>query len=797
MDRAKRGGQTAETAQNCWVIELETDGRAQDSEEFRLIANSAPVPIWVTKLDRKRSFANQAYVDFLGVPFEQAIDFDWRTIIHPDDAADTLARSVAGEATLRTFTLEARYRRGDGEWRWLRSVSQPRYDAGGKHSGFIGVAYDVTEARDAAEALRRSEERLQLAITGARIGTWDWDYAAGTGVWSERTAAIMGTDRTLVTPAFHRELVHPADLPDVVQRVSDLKEIGDEFAAEYRIVLPTGGVRWVAANGVVSAVSSNGGVRLTGMIRDVTARRQAQDQLAQLNQTLAQQVADRTAERDGMWQLSQDLFLVISPRRIIKAANPAVRSLGYEIADVVGRPFAEFVHPEDLRSAAKIIHDAGRGPVSGFTVRLQTAGGDWRLLSWSAVPGSAEAFVIGRDVTEETLRREELGRAEEALRHAQKVESLGQLTGGVAHDFNNLLTPIIGNLDLLRRRVDQQSREAHMVGSALDAAERARLLVQRLLAFARRQPLKVVSVDVAKTIAGLASLVASTSGPRIDLQLDLAHELPPVVADASQLELALLNLCVNARDAMQGGGTLTLSAVAVTLGSTGHPHAVEPGDYVRITVSDSGHGMDEATLARAVEPFFSTKGQGKGTGLGLSMVHGLAMQLGGAFQIRSRPGLGTSAELLLPVARERPVVEPRERADGNILSGSVLLVDDDRPVREAAAQILIEIGMGVEEVSSGEEALERLAEKSYDFLLTDHMMAGMTGADLAERAAQRADAPKILIMSGYADLAQIPTAFARLAKPFDLANLAAALSALNSGSSTLANQSSARSGLDV
>lgn len=759
-------------------MEFESEASVRDPEEFRLIANSAPVPIWVTKLDRKRSFANQAYVDFLGVPFEQAIDFDWRTIIHPDDAADTLRKSVAGEASLQTFALEARYRRGDGAWRWLRSVSQPRYDATGIHCGFIGVAYDVTEAREAEAALRRSEERLQLAIEGARIGSWDWDYEAGTGVWSDRTAQIMGTDRTLVTPAFHRELVHPDDRPAIVQRVSELQAVGDEFAAEYRIIPSDGECRWVAANGIVSAVGPNGGVRLTGMIRDVTARRQAQDQLAQLNRTLAQQVAARTAERDGMWQLSQDLFLVISPRWIIRAANPAVKSLGYEPADVIGRRFADFVHPEDLRFAAKMIRNAGRGPVSGFTARLLTAGGESRLLSWSAVPGTGEAFVIGRDVTEETLQRAELKRAEEALRHAQKVESLGQLTGGVAHDFNNLLTPIIGNLDLLRRRIDEQSREARMVGAALDAAERARLLVQRLLAFARRQPLKVVSVDIAKLVAGLSTLVASTSGPRIDLHLTVPDDLPPVTGDASQLELALLNLCVNARDAMPEGGTLTLSAAPLAVGSDNGAQSIPAGDYVRIAVSDSGHGMDEGTLARAIEPFFTTKGQGKGTGLGLSMVHGLAMQLGGTFDIKSRPGVGTSAELILPVATDKPTNEPYEGIAHTGLHGSVLLADDDRAVREATAQMLCELGLSVEEVASGEEALERLAERSFDFLLTDHIMTGMTGADLAEQVSERREAPKILIVSGYADLAQIPTAFARLAKPFDLAKLAAALQLL-------------------
>ncbi|MDQ3143611.1 MAG: PAS domain-containing protein, partial [Pseudomonadota bacterium] len=246
-------------------------------------------------------------------------------------------------------------------------------------------------------------------------------------------------------------------------------------------------------------------------------------------------------------------------------------------------------------------------------------------------------------------RTAELVRAQDALRQSQKLEAMGQLTGGVAHDFNNLLTPIVGSLDLLQRRGLGDAREQRLIEGALQSAERARVLVQRLLAFARRQPLLPSAVDVADLIAGMAELVASTSGPNIKLEVAVADDLPPALADPNQLEMAILNLAVNARDAMRDGGTLTIAAADEQV-APGHRSGLTPGRFVHLSVADNGAGMDDATVARAIEPFFSTKGIGKGTGLGLSMVHGLASQLGGALAVSSKPGLGTRVDLWLPVS---------------------------------------------------------------------------------------------------------------------------------------------------
>jgi len=375
-------------------------------------------------------------------------------------------------------------------------------------------------------------------------------------------------------------------------------------------------------------------------------------------------------------------------------------------------------------------------------------------------------------------RTAELEQAQEALRQSQKLEAMGQLTGGVAHDFNNLLTPITGTLDLLQRQNIGDERTQRQIAGALAAAERAKTLVQRLLAFARRQPLQSAGIDVGKLVRGMADLVASTSGPKIRVEVDVAPEAPFAFADANQLEMAILNLAVNARDAMPDGGQLTIR-VRQEFVDAGRNPDLTAGEYVRIAVSDTGKGMDQKTLARAVEPFFSTKGIGKGTGLGLSMVHGLALQLGGALRLDSRPDLGTTAELWLRAAAgATATARPSERADEERRGGAVLLVDDEELVRVSAADMLSDIGYSVIEAASAEMALDLMNDGlKPDILITDHLMAGMNGTDLARAAKARYPGLAVLIVSGYADDVALDPDLPRLTKPFRRDELAAAITA--------------------
>jgi signal transduction histidine kinase len=377
------------------------------------------------------------------------------------------------------------------------------------------------------------------------------------------------------------------------------------------------------------------------------------------------------------------------------------------------------------------------------------------------------AYQFAYDVTERVENHARLVSAQAQLHEMQKLDTIGQLTGNVAHDFNNLLTPIVGTLDILANRAADQ-RSQKLVAAALQAADRARTLVQRLLAFARRQYLEARPIAIDELIDGISDLVRGAVGPIVTVKVDLQPSLPPAQVDPNQLELALLNLAVNARDAMPEGGTLTIAAAAETV----QQHSsLQPGDYLRITVSDTGTGMDAETLQKAVEPFFTTKGSGKGTGLGLSMVHGLAGQSGGALALRSSPGQGTSASIWLPVSRHQAVpglfqdgspIPPRARSE------SILLVDDEPLVRSATANMLLEAGFQIIEAESGLRALELArAGLHIDCLVTDYAMPGMSGARLAVQLREINPELPVLVITGYASLTDKEVnGLPRLAKPF-------------------------------
>ena len=371
------------------------------------------------------------------------------------------------------------------------------------------------------------------------------------------------------------------------------------------------------------------------------------------------------------------------------------------------------------------------------------------------------------------------------LHEVQKLETLGQLTGGVAHDFNNLLTPITGALDILHKQYgDQDPRSSRLLGNALKAADRAKTLVQRLLGFARRQTLQTEAVDIVRLITGMRDLIASSVGPTIEIRVEHDPDLPNAVVDPNQLELAILNLSVNARDAMPEGGQLTI-AVRKEAVKAGTVPILAPGDYVRLSVIDEGCGMSSDTLARAIEPFYSTKEVGRGTGLGLSMVHGLAAQLGGGFAISSELGDGTSVDLYLPVAAGAAAeagISVLGTDGGRGRKLSVLLVDDEDLVRFATGEMLRDLGHRVVEAGSGAEALDFLREGlKVDAVVTDYKMPRMDGAELAQQIHVTHPSMPVLIITGYTGISDEALNLPRLAKPFGQAEIAAALANLFAG----------------
>lgn len=528
-----------------------------------------------------------------------------------------------------------------------------------------------------------------------------------------------------------------------------------------------------------------GGYDITERVRADKARAAIEARVDALNEDIERSIVERADDRSLVWRISPDLLGVLRADGHFETTNPAWQTmLGWSEPELISMSIFEMLHPEDAgRTREGFDAILAGNTVVNFENRYRCKDGGYRTLSWVGVPELDKIYCIGRDITAERGAAEKLSVAEAALRQSQKMEAMGQLTGGVAHDFNNLLTPIIGSLDMLRRRGIGSDRERRLIDGALQSADRAKTVVQRLLAFARRQPLHAVAVDLGKLVDGMASLIGSTVGPNIDVRVELGENLPPANADANQLEMAILNLGVNARDAMPNGGTLTVTAACESVRGD-HRSGLAHGRYVRLSVADTGTGMDETTLARATEPFFSTKGIGQGTGLGLSMVHGLVSQLGGGLTIVSELGQGTVVELWLPV-NFGPLVPDEEMrvAPVSVTSrGCVLLVDDEELVRMSTAGMLADLGYDVIEANSAEQALHLLNEGTApDLVVTDHLMPGMSGTELALEMRAREPGLPILIVSGYAEVEGIAPDLPRLTKPFRYVELAESLAGLGRG----------------
>jgi signal transduction histidine kinase len=446
------------------------------------------------------------------------------------------------------------------------------------------------------------------------------------------------------------------------------------------------------------------------------------------------------------------------------------------LSDVVGKPLWETPWFTGTPGVAEMVRNATPAVAKGQTIRKEAlvtlpAGARWFDFTMRPIRDTrGEVVAIVPEAADITARRQ----AEDALRQSQKVEAIGQLTGGIAHDFNNLLTPIIGGLDLLQRKGRDDQQTARLISGALQSAERARLLVQRLLSFARRQHLEARPVNLRELVHGMIDLIDRPLGSKIEVRIDMPDNLPDARVDPNQLEVALLNLAVNARDAMPEGGVITISAKAASVAEEGP--ALKPGRYVCLSLADNGVGMTPETLARAIEPFFSTKDVGKGAGLGLSMAHGLAAQSGGQLQLESAIGKGTTATIWLLAVEKAPQKPASENEPERPRRLSVLLVDDDDLVRSGAAEMLEALGHAIVQASSGAAALDHLVSGApCDVLVTDQRMPCMTGLELVVRARElRPGLPAVLI-TGFSDPGEGAGALPRLAKPFRADDLARAI----------------------
>jgi PAS domain S-box-containing protein len=614
----------------------------ESEERFRLIADSAPVPMWVTKLDRTRSFANQAYVDFLGLPFEEAIAFDWRKRLHPDDQQRVVQQSIAGEASLKPFVLEARYRDASGEYRWLRSESQPRWDPTGKHIGFIGVAHDITAAKQAEHDLRQLNEILELRIT-------------------ERTAQLESNE------------------------------------AQMRAILET------------------------------------------------------SHQYQGLLNLHGDLLF---------ANKTALAGIRTEASAVLGKPFWDTPWFSGTEGMGAAVRDAFIAVMRGEEVQiemlLRLPIGE-RYFDFTMRPlRNQHGTIIGAvpDAIDVTDRRQ----SEDALRQSQKMEAVGQLTGGVAHDFNNLLTIIRSATDFLRRRELPEERRRRYIDAISETVERASKLTAQLLAFARRQPLKPQVFNVGTQAEAVAQLIRPLVGGRIRIDVEIADSNCFAIADIAQFETALINLAVNSRDAMNSEGRLHIRVRKVNAIPALRAQSARSGEFVAIALADTGSGIAPELLETIFEPFFTTKEVGKGTGLGLSQAFGFAKQSDGDIAVASEPGQGATFTIYLPqaavpadaVQAAATASEPATRGRGY----RVLVVEDNDDVGQFSTELLEDLGYTVRRVASADAALAILAEDEFsaDLVFSDVIMPGMNGVELAGIVRERYPGLPVVLTSGYSNV---------------------------------------------
>ncbi len=732
---------------------------ARSEARFRRFADALPLIVWITDAEGKVEFISQAFADLAGPAApEQALGDGWLSFVHPDDRERTCA---AWEQALRAgipSEAEFRFRASDGSYRWHLARAVPIRDDQGQIIKWYGASTDVDEQK-------RLFTRLQTILGSITDGFVIIDP--------------QGRFAYVNTPAEHLLLYSKAELlgKHIFEVFPQVR--GTRFEREHDAARATGRATqfeqffprraiWVE----FSLYPSEEGVAV--YFRDITRRRTTEDQLRLLEEALAR--------LDDMVMITEAAPLDEPGPAIVFVNDAFERITGYSRAEALGRSPRFLQGPRTQRSELDRVRKAleQREQVSVRVINYTKDGREY-WLEFNVVPitnaeGQCTHFVsIQRDITEQVA-------LEERLRQAQRLEAVGQLTGGVAHDFNNLLTVILGNAELLSEALADNPDLQPLAEIISAAAQRGSALTQHLLSFARRQALDPRAVDVNRLIATMDGLIRRTLGEHIEIQLILAPDLWPALVDPAQLESALLNLCINARDAMPTGGALTIETANVFLDQEYADRHTEviPGPYVLVAVSDTGVGIAPEHLPHVFEPFFTTKEKGKGSGLGLSMVYGFVKQSQGHITIYSEPGQGATVKLYLPRSIEDAAgaaSAAKETWTGG--NETILLVEDDESVRRFARQQLTSLGYRVLEAATGPAAMELVrAHDDIDLIFTDIVMpGGMSGRDLVEAARRLRPGVKALYTSGYAENVivhhgRLDPGVVLLSKPYRRADLA-------------------------
>jgi len=766
----------------------QTEEALRDKEEqLRVATEHGEVGLWDFDVARGRAFADARVKAMFGLPgdFRGPPD-DYFAMIHPADVERvTDAYRKAFDPALRAvYDVEYRVDGKDGSQRWVAAKGRGIFDDQGNCLRVSGSARDITREKEIAEALRRNEEQLRLATEYAEVGLWDVDVLNDTLYWPPRVNRIFGIpEDEIVTLKEFRARIHPEDRRRIVSAILAACDprLRAPYDVEYRIVRRQDGkVRWVAVRGRAVFDDQERCVRMLGIVLDITARKEIEAELRELTESLERRVAERTAELTQSEKNIRTIFetshlyqgLISTDGTLLYINATALSGVRGTFDEVVGKPFWNSpwfeTTPGMTKTIKAAVERAAKGETANMSIVLNlpigTRAFDFSLRPVRDIEGKIVALVP--EAVDVTARL----KAEAALQQAHKMEAIGNLTGGIAHDFNNLLQGLTGSLDLIRRKPDARDRVRRWAEAGLQAAERGAKLTAQLLAFSRSQKLEMAPIDLARLLQESRELLMRTLGPKIRVTLDLDVRAGPVLGDETQLEMAVLNLAINARDAMPEGGD-------VMIGTRRRRIVDDPelatGDYVELSVSDTGAGMPPDVVARAFDPFFTTKGVGKGTGLGLSQVYGMARQAGGLARIRSTPGQGTTIAIVLRATTgnvERPV-SPRIGETAPASSpATVLVVDDDAGVRQFLGESLESFGYAVLQAEDGYAGLALAERARPDVMIVDYAMPGLTGAEVALRIRRRHPALPVIFASGYADTSALEGALHQdsiiLRKPF-------------------------------